>query len=142
MLQEEIPIQGITTPAFALCKVAEHFELQTSENILLVNWEKTGIRQTFIRKSRMMFSRLSQVPADAEPDLAAEVIENCLQSKEYLERIGLLKFDQVLDLHIITPQLDQESFEKYQGTSNFNRIEHHQPALMIDEDEYHGSDDT
>ena len=142
MLQEEITIQGITTPAFALCKVAEHFELQTSENILLVNWEKTGIRQTFIRKSRMMFSRLSQVPADAEPDLAAEVIENCLQSKEYLERIGLLKFDQVLDLHIITPQLDQESFEKYQGTSNFNRIEHHQPALMIDEDEYHGSDDT
>ncbi len=142
MLQEEIPIQGITTPAFALCKVAEHFQLQTSEYTLLVNWEKTGIRQTFIHNSRMMFSRLSQVPADAETDLAAEIMENCVQSKEYLERIGLLKFDQGLDLHIITPQLDQADFDKYTESSSFNHIEHHLPAMMIDEGEYHGSDET
>lgn len=142
MLQEEIPIQGVTTPAFALCKVAEHFDLLSDGCTLLVNWEKTGIRQTFINEKRMMFSRLSQLPADTGIDLASEIMDNCVQSKDYLERIGLLKFDQRLDLHIITPQLNETDFDNHRDNGSFYSMQHHRPADLISVEEYNGPEET
>lgn len=142
MLQEEIPIQGVTTPAFALCKVAEHFDFLSEGCTLIVNWEKTGIRQTFVNQKKMMFSRLSQLPSGERIDLAAEIMDSCIQSKDYLERIGLLKFDQRLDLHIITPQLTEIDFESHRDNGNFHSIQHHRPADMLSTDEYNGPEET
>ncbi len=142
LLQEEVPIQGVTTPAFALCKVAEHYELLSSKDTLLVNWEATGIRQTFVSNNRMMFSRLTQTSAVTNDELVSDIMATCRQSKEYLERIGLTKFGEQLDLHIITPQLDNEEFHEHLGEGLFRKIEHHRPAEMIAPDHYHGSDSS
>lgn len=142
MLQEEIPIQGVTSPAFALCKVAEHYDLLSNKDTLLVNWEQAGIRQTFISDKRMMFSRMTPSSAESPEELVEEIMMSCDQSKEYLERIGLLKFDQQVDLHILTPQLSSEDFREYEGQGAFRTLEHHRPSGLLDPDHYHGAEET
>lgn len=142
MLQAEVPIQGISTPAFALCKVVEHYKLLSKRAALIVNWEKTGIRQTFVANKRMMFSRLTQVTGSGNSsDLAAEIIDNCVQSKDYLERIGLLEFDQSLDLHIITPQLNEDDFAELGNTGGFFIVRHYRPADLMPPDSFHGEEE-
>lgn len=138
LLQEEIPVQGISTPAFALCKVAEHYDLLSKRSALIVNWEETGIRQTFITNRKMMFSRLTQISGTGE--LADEIIDNCVQTKDYLERIGLLSFDQSLDLHIITPQLSDDDFREHAKNGAFFVVRHHRPADLLPVDSFHGDD--
>lgn len=138
LLAEEIPIKSITTPAFALCKIAGEYDLLTSNTVLLVNWEESGIRQTFVVDGKMMFSRLTPLPHDPDADLPNYIIESCNQSREYLERIGLLTFDQSLDVHVITPHLDDQVFSELRGNRNFRKIEHHNSIDMMQIDRFSG----
>lgn len=131
LLDEEIPIQSITTPAYALCKVAKEYGLLTSDTILLVNWEKSGIRQTLIQDSKVMFSRLTPLPANPDVNAAQIIVDSCRQSKEYLERISLVEFDSKLDVHIVTSHLDASDFAEYQTDRNFNGITHHNSIDMM-----------
>jgi len=142
LLQMEIPVQSITTPPFALVKVAQKHELLTSKAVLLVNWEASGIRQTFIINEKMMFSRLSQVQAGPDEDLAGQIIESCNQSKDYLERIGLLAFDQPLDLHIITPQLQDADFLPYSESRYFASVHHHNSVAMLGTEYFNGPEQS
>ncbi|MEQ9209410.1 MAG: hypothetical protein RLN96_06145, partial [Pseudomonadales bacterium] len=111
LLAVEIPVESITTPAYALCKIAEEHKLQTSEKILLVNWEASGIRHTFIVNNRMMFSRLTSLPQEDEDNLALEIIQSCNQSNDYLEGVGLIGFDDSMDVHVITPFMEDSDFD-------------------------------
>jgi len=138
LLAEEIPIKSITTPAFALCKIADQYGLLTSDTTLLVNLEESGIRQTFVVDGKMMFSRLSPLPNDPDTDLPGYIINTCNQTREYLERIGLITFDQSLDVHVITPQLDDHIFSELRGNRNFRRIEHHNSIDMMQIDRFSG----
>lgn len=139
LLAEEVPIQSITTPAFALCKVAKHYNLMTSDTILLVNWEQSGIRQTLITGEKVMFSRLTPLPTYQSAEPAELIIETCQQSKEYLERIGLVPFDTKLDVHIITPDLDDQDFERFNGHRSFDLIAHHNSVDMLQIDKFSGA---
>ncbi|MFT6093366.1 MAG: hypothetical protein ACJA2Q_001262 [Pseudohongiellaceae bacterium] len=131
LLDEEIPIQSITTPAYALCKVAMEYGLLTSDTILLVNWEQSGIRQTLIQNDRVMFSRLTPLPMNPNVQDAQIIVDSCRQSKEYLERISLVEFDSKLDVHIITPHLDASDFAEYNSEGSFNGIVHHNSIDMM-----------
>ncbi|NKB32940.1 MAG: hypothetical protein GKR91_07560 [Pseudomonadales bacterium] len=138
LLSEEVPIKSITTPAFALCKIASEYDLLTSDTVLLVNWEESGIRQTFIVDGKMMFSRLTPLPHDPNDDLPGYILDSCNQSREYLERIGLLTFDQNLDVHVITPLLEDHVFSDMSINRNFRKIEHHNSIDMLQIDRYNG----
>lgn len=138
LLRQEIPIKSITTPAYALCKVAEEFSLLTSEHVLLVNWEVSGIRQTYIADGKLMFSRLTPLPPETDSNLAAAIIESCNQSKEYLEHIELLEFGQKLDVHIITPILNDESFADQAENTNFGIVMHHNSIDLMQIDRFSG----
>lgn len=131
LLAEEIPIQSITSPAYALCKVAKEYGLLTSDTILLVNWEGSGIRQTLIEKQKVMFSRLTPLPTNPNVDAAQLIVDSCKQSKEYLERIDLVEFDSNLDVHVITPHLDASDFADFQTDKSFNGIVHHNSIDMM-----------
>lgn len=139
LLEEEIPIQSITTPAYALCKVAVEYGLLTSDTILLVNWEKSGIRQTLIQKQKVMFSRLTPLPMNPDLKAAQIIVDSCRQSKEYLERIGLVAFDSKLDVHVITPHLDADDFAEYQSEKSFNGITHHNSIDMMQIGKFSGA---
>ncbi len=139
LIAEEVPVQSITTPAFALCKVAKHYNLMTSDTILLANWEKSGIRQTLITGEKVMFSRLTPLPTFQNNDPAELIIETCKQSKEYLERIGLVAFDRRLDVHVITPNLDDSDFERFNGHPSFDLIKHHNSVDMMQINSFSGA---
>lgn len=139
LLAEEVPIQSITSPAFALCKVAAHYNLMTSDTILLVNWEQSGIRQTLITDAKVVFSRLTPLPTYQGSEPSELIIEASQQSKEYLERIGLVPFDTKLDVHIITPDLDDHDFDRFQGHRSFKLIKHHNSVDMMQIDRFSGA---
>jgi len=139
LLQEEIPIKCVTTPAYALCKIAEEYGLMTSDKILLANWEESGIRQTFIVKGQMMFSRLTPIPANPDADLAVAIMEACEQTRGYLTRIELIEFDEALDVRIITPQLEQLDFTAYTENRNFKSVIHYNSIDMMHIERYSGA---
>lgn len=142
LLQEQIPIRSITTPAFALCKVATEFSLLTSKTVLLVNWELSGIRQTYIFDGKTIFSRLTPLPHDLSTNLATAIIDSCNQSKAYLERIELLQYDQLLDVHIITPHLDDDAFAEEAHTKNFRVVMHHNSVDLMQTNRFSGPQET
>ena len=91
---------------------------------------------------KMMFSRLTPLPNDPDADLAVAIIDSCNQSRDYLERVGLLDFDQKLDVHIITPTLDDAAFEDIPASSEFSKIVHHNSIEMMGIDNFSGAPDT
>lgn len=142
LLDEEIAIKGVTTPAYALCKIVSEFALLSSDTILLINWEASGIRQSLMVGDKMMFSRLTPLPNDPDADLAVAIIDSCNQSRDYLERVGLLSFDQKLDVHIITPTLDDDAFEDLRKNFEFGNIIHHNSIEMMGVENFGGAKET
>ncbi len=138
LLSAEIPIDAITTPAYALCKIAEEYELLTSDKVLLVNWEASGIRHTYVVNKRMMFSRLTPLPADQEGNLVEEIMQSCNQSNDYLEGVGLIDFEDAMDVHVITPMLDDDAFADFPAGRNFSRIQHHSPQEFLPSEQFGG----
>lgn len=138
MLQEQVSIKSITSPAFAICKVAREFGLDTSDQIFLVNWQKNGIRQSLISNNKLMFSRLTPLPVDPEADLAKAILDATLQSQEYLERIGLLRAGHMPDLHVVSPLLEEDAFEDQPGSADFHKVFHHNSIDLMPIDKYGG----
>lgn len=138
LLAEQVSIKSITSPAFAICKVARALGLETSKEILLVNWQRNGIRQSLISNHKLMFSRLTPLPTDPEADLAKAMLDASLQTREYLERIGLLKVDEAPDVHVVSPILDDDAFESQPGSANFGSVYHHNSIDLMPIDKYGG----
>lgn len=142
LLEEEVSIKSVTSPPYALCKIVAEFNLLTSESILLVNWEESGIRQSLIAGDKMTFSRLTPLPNDQNADLARAIVESCNQSKDYLERVGLVSFEEKLDVHVITPQLDEADFEGSAINRDFRKIYHHNSIDLMRIDKFSGAQRT
>ena len=138
LLQEQVSIKSITSPAFAICKVATELGLDTGKEILLVNWQRNGIRQSLIANNKLMFSRLTPLPTDPDADLPKAILEATLQSREYLERIGLLKAAELPDLHVVSPVLDDDSFEDQPGSADFAAVYHHNSIDLMPIHKYGG----
>jgi hypothetical protein len=138
LLQEEVSIKSMTSPAFAICKVAKEFGLNTADSVLLINWQRNGIRQSLISNHKLMFSRLTPLPTDPEADLAKAILDASLQTKEYLERIDLLKPEQVPDLHVVSPKLEKDAFDDQPGKVDFAKVYHHNSIDLIPVNKYGG----
>ena len=138
MLQEQVSIKSITSPAFAISKVARQLGLETNKEILLVNWQRNGIRQSLISDHKLMFSRLTPLPNDAESGLAKAILDATLQSQEYLERIGLLEAGNNPDLHVVSPVLEDDAFVDQPGVSNFAEVFHHNSIDLMPINRYGG----
>jgi hypothetical protein len=89
-----------------------------------------------------MFSRLTPLPEGSEADLADTIIEACNQSNDYLERIGLIGFDESMDVHVITPILPDDIFADIPANKNFKRIEHHNSIDMMDPARFGGPESS
>jgi hypothetical protein len=142
LLQQEIPIRSITTPAYALAALIKAMGLGDQERVLLVNWEVSGIRHTYFERGKTMFSRLTPLPEGSEVDLADTIIEACNQSNDYLERIGLIGFDESMDVHVITPILPDNIFADIPANKNFKRIEHHNSIDMMEPARFSGPESS
>lgn len=138
LLQEQVSIKSITSPAFAICKVAKELGLETGKETLLVNWQRNGIRQSLIANDKLMFSRLTPLPTDPDADLAEAILDATLQSREYLERIGLLKPAQPPELHVVSPVLEDNAFEDKPGVVDFAAVHHYNSIDLMPINKYGG----
>ncbi|PCI82430.1 MAG: hypothetical protein COB20_00155 [SAR86 cluster bacterium] len=138
LLQEQVSIKSITSPAFAICKVARELGLETSEEFLLVNWQRNGIRQSLISDNKLMFSRLTPLPLDPEADLAKAILDATLQTVEYLDRIGLLQTENAPDLHVVSPILEEDAFVDQPGSADFGVVFHHNSIDLMPIEKYGG----
>lgn len=138
LLQEQVSIKSITTPAFAICKVAKELGLDTTKETLLVNWQRNGIRQSLIANDKLMFSRLTPLPIDPDADLARAILEAALQSREYLERIGLLDSERLPELNVVSPVLEDDAFKDQPGSADFAAVHHHNSIDLMPINKYGG----
>ncbi|MFT7471266.1 MAG: hypothetical protein ACI8XU_001161 [Kiritimatiellia bacterium] len=138
LLQEQVSVKSITSPAFAICKVAREFGLETTEQYLLVNWQQNGIRQSLISDNKLMFSRLTPLPTDPEADLAKAILDATLQSVEYLDRIDLLQTGKAPDLHVVSPILEEDAFVDQPGSADFGAVFHHNSMDIMPIEKYEG----
>ncbi|MFM1894966.1 MAG: hypothetical protein RLZZ385_40 [Pseudomonadota bacterium] len=128
ILQEEVPLQAVTSTAYVLGNLMKSLGLVTSDGVLVVNWEPHGIRQTFMQGGNTVFSRLSPLPPeDGQDELVRYIVSISTQTREYLERIKLLGFNQPLDVHVFTPQTDSKAFEAFSGENQLTQFLHHVP---------------
>lgn len=142
ILKEEIPLKSISSPAYIFGHYVREQGYQTSANLLLVHWELSGIRQTYLLNGRTVFSRLTPLPSENSNKLLADsIMELCTQSREYLEAVKLLDTTQALDIQVFTPLLGDEAFASHGGTPAFNLIEHHNTNQLLSVDRYSGSAD-
>lgn len=138
LLQEQVSIKSITSPAFAICKVARELGLETSKEFLLVNWQRNGIRQSLISDHKLMFSRLTPLPIDPEADLPKAILDASLQSVEYLDRIGLLQNGTTPDLHVVSPLLEEDAFVGQPESADFGEVFHHNSIDLMPIEKYGG----
>lgn len=140
ILQEEVPLVSITSPAYVLGKYAIEQGYVTSPDVLIINWELTGLRQTYLQEGRTVFSRLTPLqPADDNLTLEQYIMRLSDQSREYLNRIRLLDFDKPLDLHVFTPLLEDDAFADFENNKDYRRIEHHNPEQLLEKESFEGS---
>ncbi|MEX2130475.1 MAG: hypothetical protein WD772_03235 [Pseudohongiellaceae bacterium] len=140
ILKEEVPLRSISSPAYIFGHYLKEQGYLTSAHLLVVHWELSGVRQTYLLNGRTVFSRLTPLPSgDNAKPLSESIMELCSQSREYLEAVKLLEPAQALDIQIFSPLLDDEAFAGQGGTATINQIAHHNTNQLLDSNQFLGS---
>jgi len=104
ILQEKLAILCITSAAYLMESLSGALKLRQQPHLLLVNIESgSGMRQTYLQKGRVIFSRLTPLAADQDRDLNAMLLQQAEQTRKYLERIKQLPYETVLPVHVLLP---------------------------------------
>ncbi len=99
LLRQKIRIKGIVSVPLLMELFADFLQFGRLPHLLLVNLEEqVGMRQTYLQKSRLKFSRImAMVGSDS---LAEILLAECRHTRQYLERLKLLPHDQPLQVHV------------------------------------------
>ncbi|MDO8908508.1 MAG: hypothetical protein Q7W55_08410 [Pseudohongiella sp.] len=102
ILDARIAIKGISTPAYLLQQFV-HQQKIIADHQIIVNIEtNSGIRQTYLSKGKVMFSRLSPRLNEKTGITAEQLKDQVVQTRKYLERIKLVPYDKSVDVTIFT----------------------------------------
>jgi hypothetical protein len=102
LLAQQISIRAITSASFLIESMARQQNLHKKNQLMLITVEpNTGIRQTYLHKGSVLFSRL--VPMRPGQDTIADDVieEQAVQTHKYLERIKLLPYDKELETIVL-----------------------------------------
>ena len=121
ILAHKIPVTAVTSAAYVMEHFAQSLSISNSPQLLLVNQEgNSGLRQTYLQKGRVIFSRLTPAGVSRSNSFAALILEQCDQTRKYLERIKQLPFDTPLDVHVFTPEPFTEERESKHDLLQFH----------------------
>jgi len=141
LLERHVRITSITSPAFAIQALAKDLKFVTHDHVMVANWESSGIRQSYFQKGKMVFSRLAPSSDGDIKELPAHIIDLCVQSKEYIQRKGLVGFDENLHVHVITPFALEGEFNSFVRSGVFPKIEHYHTATLLERSKVHESEE-
>lgn len=103
LLNQQVSITSLTSAAYLMELFAQSLALKAEEHLLIVNQEDaTGLRQTYLRKGRVIFSRLTRTGISDTENFSSLLLEQCDQTRKYLERIKQLPYDTPLNVHVFT----------------------------------------
>jgi hypothetical protein len=101
LLARRMAIQSVTSVAHLLHDFAALEKLDQDEYLLIINIEPGGnLRQTFVRKGIIMFSRLTPVHARETMLLGGDVLQETLQLRQYFERIQFVPYEAVMRIQV------------------------------------------
>lgn len=122
ILAQRLSVRAITSSAFVMERLARFLSLSTQEHVMIVNDEEgVGLRQTYLQKGRVVFSRLTPASVQRSGTLDEFIEEQSTQTRKYLERIKQLPYDVSLDVYVFTPlrEFQSDKLEKNQVTFHF-----------------------
>jgi hypothetical protein len=104
ILQQKLSILCITSAAYLMESMSGTLKLRHLPHVLLVNIESgSGMRQTYLQKGRVIFSRLTPLALEQGRDLNAMLLQQADQTRKYLERIKQLPYETTLPVHVLLP---------------------------------------
>lgn len=105
ILKEKLAILSLTSAAYMMELLAASLQLKAKPHVLLVNIEAgTGMRQTYLQKGRVIFSRLTPITERNQDDLQGMLQQQSVQTRKYLERIKQIPYDTLLPVHVLSYQ--------------------------------------
>ncbi|ALO45372.1 hypothetical protein [Pseudohongiella spirulinae] len=104
LLRCQVPVKGITTPAYLMEAYAAKHK-RHEEHLILISIEPTtGIRQTYLKNGKVMLSRLAPWVQE-EAVSANRLTEQVVPTRKYLERIKLVPFDKPVKVLVFSSGL-------------------------------------
>ncbi len=125
ILDNQVPLQSITSAAYIMELFAQRLKFSNESHLLMVNQEaNSGLRQTYLQKGRVVFSRLTPTSVSQSDDFSELIFEQCDQTRKYLERIKQLPYDTDLKVHVFTSEKfnDQQSIDREHLHYKFHAI--------------------
>ena len=144
ILAAKMPLAGITSVAQLSEIFARRLLHEDAPHLLIVSHQRhSGLRQTYILRGRLKFSRLTPFipkPEAGQSDpLVDELIEECRRTRQYLERQRWIRNDEALDIHVYPEPEDLERFLQGLFASPLQRFQIHDLSA---EARSHGIDTT
>lgn len=123
LLDKRMAIQSVTSVAHLLQDYAALSKLDQDEYLLIINVEPGGnLRQTFIRKGVVMFSRLTPMQARENTLLGSDVLQETLQLRQYFERIQFIPYEATLRIRVYST-FDDSFLQLEARSTEMNRFE-------------------
>jgi hypothetical protein len=123
LLQEKMAVQSVTSIAHLLNAWLPLEKLEAEESLLVSQLDiDNNLRQTFIKKGRVMFSRLASLTTVPERRLGVEILQESTQLRQYLERIQFLTYESPLRIQVLSSH-PQGSILLENFSSELNRFD-------------------
>lgn len=123
LLANKTPIQSISSAAFLAQEYVTKEKLNSENYLLIASLENNyDLRQTYMRKGKVLFSRLTSLSARNQADVGKEIYKETVQIRSYLERVKLLPYEETLKINIYTVYNDSE-LDLNQKSSHLNNFE-------------------
>jgi hypothetical protein len=123
LIEKRFAIQSVTSVAHLLHDFAAISKLDQEEFLLIINIEHGGnLRQTFIRKGMVMFSRLTPMQSRENTYLGTDILQETLQLRQYFERIQFVPYEAVLRIQVYST-FDDDFLQLEARSNESNRFE-------------------
>lgn len=122
ILSMKIAIQAVSSVSYLtethLAKIGK-----SPEHLMIISLEGgTSLRQTYLKKGRVLFSRLTTLASADVSSLGHSVYQESLQIRQYLERIKLLSYESSLQVRVFVPH-SQDEMKASLSSSKLNSFE-------------------
>jgi hypothetical protein len=112
ILAQKVPLLALTSAAYIMERFAQSLSMHSAPHLLVVNQEgNSGLRQTYLQRGRVIFGRLTPSGVSRSDNFGELLLEQCEQTRKYLERIKQLPYDAQLHIYVFTPETFSEQRE-------------------------------
>lgn len=108
LLQEKRAIRSVTSIAQLLNLYVPLEGLENEDYLLLSKLDSDNyLRQTFISRGKVMFSRQASLSNVPQRRLGVEILQESVQLRQYLERIQFIPYEKTLTVQILAGMPDE-----------------------------------